>query len=79
MKRIAGYKLRNRETRRSESETTSRARGEMHSIKPRFVKGGLIATVALFFVMGITDPATYSWLKSLASAAFSSAIHAWHL
>lgn len=79
MKRFTGFKLRDRDTLRSASATALRVRSDMQSIEQRVVKGVFVATVVLLFVMGITDVETYSWLKSLASIAYSSAIRAWHL
>lgn len=43
------------------------------------VKGVIVVTVAVLFVMGVTDIETYSWLKSLVSNAYHAASRAWHM
>lgn len=45
----------------------------------RVVKGVFVATVVTLFLIGVTDPETYSWLKSLASNAYHAANRAWHM
>jgi hypothetical protein len=36
-----------------------------------------VASVVTLFVLGATDVQTYSWLKSLASAAYQVVKHPW--